>query len=310
MRVSFHPKAIYFLIALPFIGFTAYTQSTEANLQMASPLKLNYFLYQLKGKFVGCKKAKELGFCFSLHHLPTIGDGKILCEKKTDEAFSTVIGPHQLRKGKEYFIRPFAIIADKIVYGNEQTLSTINQQFEIGEKAFGGKIAYVFEPQDKLYVKGEIHGIIVADEDLKEKYSWNSTIETKHQKSTISISNQLEEGLGFGSINTQKITKEISNKKAELSTSTPVNTIQFSAAEICARLKLNSYEDWFLPSLNEMQLIWFNQTAELNLVSKTVYWTSTTYNPNKAFAFAFKEPPLRKEVNQELKFSIRPIRYF
>jgi hypothetical protein len=275
------------------------------------PTKRSYFIFQLTGKISINQNVKEVGFCYAEHHSPTVKNDKIICnQNKESNSISSLIGQNSLKKGKIYFVRAYCVVDGFVKYGNEENFSTEHQQYEIGEKAFGGRIAYVFEPQDKLFVKGEIHGIVVAESDLRESHTWSTTIQSNRNEFIISTTKQLDEGVGNGKTNTRTIASEIRSKIQDLNVNVPIKIVHYSAAEICATLKLNSYNDWVLPSLNEMQIIWFHQTLELNLSSKNVYWTSTSYSPNKAVAFAFKETPLIKEVNQGFKFAIRPVRYF
>jgi hypothetical protein len=273
------------------------------------PVKLSYLISQFKGEVK--MKAKEVGFCYADHKNPTIMDSKIVCNQSSaSSTISTIVGQNQLRKGKTYYVRTYSIVDANVLYGNEETIQLENQQYEIGEKAFGGVIVYVFEPNDRYFVKGEVHGIVAAESDLIGKYSWNATVESNSTKTTLAPTSSLGENLGFGKANTKIITADIRNKIQGLKTSGSVKTFHPAAAEVCSTLKLNSFDDWFLPSLKEMELIWFHQTPELNLSTKSIYWTSSSFSFNKAVAFAFKELPLIKEVNQDQKFAIRPIRYF
>lgn len=131
------------------------------------------------------------------------------------------------------------------------------------------------------------------------------------KKTTISPTKQFGEELGMGGANTRTITYDTREMIQNLNNNTStIRLINPSAAEICSKLNQNSNDDWFLPSLKEMEMMWFHQTEQLKLKRKNVYWTSTSSNSNKALAFAFKDTPLIKAVNQNQKLSIRPMRYF
>lgn len=306
-----HLRLVYISLFFACITNDLSGQLNDSGITTSKPARLSNLITLLKAEISSNLKAKEVGFCYADHSSPTIQDGKIICKQsKETNSISTIVGQNQLKKGKTYYVRAYSIVGSSVLYGNKETISLELQKYEIGQRAFGGIIAYIFEPRDKLYVKGEIHGIIAAESDLPGTHSWNTSIDVNKKKFTISLTKPLDEGLGNGATNTRTITSDLRNRLQELSINSPVKSIYPAAAEICSTLKLNSFDDWFLPSLNEMEIMWFHQTAELNLSSKIVYWTSTSYNTNKAVAFAFKETPLIKEVNQELKFAIRPMRYF
>lgn len=299
------------IILLIGISRTLLGQANNGTITTYKPTKINYSIYQLKAEISLGKKSKEVGFCYADHPFATIEDGKIIClQSNEDYSISAIIGQNQLKKGKTYYVRAFSKVGKSILYGNEEIISLNQQLLEIGQNAFGGIIAYIFEPQDPLFIKGEVHGIVAAESDLTETYAWNTTIEIDKKESVISLTKQLEDGIGNGKANTRTIDSEIQNRIKELKINGQVRSINQAAAEICTNLKLNSFSDWFLPSLKEMEIMWFHQTTVLNLDRKKIYWTSTSYNPNKAIVFAFRDTPLIKEVKQELKYNIRPMRYF
>ena len=69
------------------------------------------------------------------------------------------------------------------------------------------------------------------------------------------------------------------------------------AANICANLTLGGYSDWFLPSKDELNLIWLNlvdpdgdtfnsgfgDTNNLGGFVSNLYWSSTEYDSNSAW---------------------------
>jgi len=82
------------------------------------------------------------------------------------------------------------------------------------------------------------------------------------------------------------------------------------AAKICADYTGGGYEDWFLPSLNEMGMIVDNlQTLDppSGGLSESEYWTSSESDNNSSWCQAFDG---RGEVDRTSKFKVRPVRAF
>jgi hypothetical protein len=291
------------------------TQGKETKILTAQPYKLNYFMYQLKGNIdtddiTIVDITTEVGFCISDHPIPTVNDTKIICKTNFKKSFNTIAGTNYLKKGKKYYVRSYSIIANDLIYGNEQEISTLDQHFNIGEEYQGGIIVYIFEPSDQLYIKGEVHGIIAAPADLKETYSWDCIIDSKLGKQRIITSKTTKDEVGTGKFNTKILLEEFQQRLQLLNTVNQVTYSDAPAAKICGELTLNGYKDWFLPSLSEMMLMWFHQNEKMKLKSKMLYWTSTTYNTNKAVSIGFASPPMINEKSQQMKLAIRPMRYF
>jgi hypothetical protein len=61
-----------------------------------------------------------------------------------------------------------------------------------------------------------------------------------------------------------------------------------SAATLCDTLVLNGYSDWFLPSLNELQLMYYNlHLFGLGSFAVLQYWSSSQDNPSNAWYMDF-----------------------
>ncbi|MBL4706450.1 MAG: DUF1566 domain-containing protein [Flavobacteriales bacterium] len=95
-------------------------------------------------------------------------------------------------------------------------------------------------------------------------------------------------------------------------------TTSGTAADICMNLSLNGYNDWFLPSKDEMTEM-YNNMAAINTTAtanggttfdeSVLYWTSTQHDADKAFDIYF----LNGLTDSTLKlnyFSVRAARSF
>jgi hypothetical protein len=160
----------------------------------------------------------------------------------------------------------------------------------VGKHHQGGIIAYIFESGDIGHVNNQIHGIIVAENDIKQNLSWGC-------RGTI-IGNTSRE-IGTGLTNSNKI----------------VNICKDStfAAKACLELELNGYKDWFLPSLYEMFKVYDNRAyiGNFNTNPNSMrYWVSTEGNNDYGYAMDFFDAATRTGTKDNNGYHVRPIRYF
>jgi uncharacterized repeat protein (TIGR02543 family) len=63
-----------------------------------------------------------------------------------------------------------------------------------------------------------------------------------------------------------------------------------TAADICAKLSLNGYNDWFLPSKDELNLMYENlKVFGVGGVADGFYWSSSEYNAKNAWSQGFDD---------------------
>jgi|TARA_B110000046_G_scaffold179263_1_gene208249 hypothetical protein len=163
----------------------------------------------------------------------------------------------------------------------------------IGDAYQGGTIAYILNPDDAGYDVKQQHGLIVALEDQggMDVLWWNEElgdVETKALGSSI----------GDGFANTELILS--------------VQGEGDYAAKICADYKVSAtdevYDDWFLPSKEELFEIYEN--IDLLGEFKTTYWSSTEADRNTG---AWRQNLYNSAQNVSKKyepFSVRPVRAF
>lgn len=124
---------------------------------------------------------------------------------------------------------------------------------EIGTYYAGGIIFYIFQQGEYGYVAGGIHGLVCAVSDQASSYRWGCT--------STSYGGLL--GVGHGLANTINIARKCTN----------------SAAKLCYDLQLAGYDDWFLPSRDELLKMYQN----LKIYGKgdfrsAYYWSSSDYD--------------------------------
>jgi len=225
------------------------------------------------------------GVCWSTTSNPTIS-----LNTKTNDGIgignftSTISG---LTIGKTYYLRAYATNSIGTTYGTEVNFST-----GIGALYLGGKIAY-------LDASG-IHGFVCALADQSTGIIWSPT------SSLITNANNtvLETTGVYG------ITKSGGRKNTDLIIAT-FGTGSY-AASICAALTTGGAKagDWYLPSQDELNQLWINQTI-LGGFSSPSYWSSNEGGQSITYAyFQYFGNGLQGSIDRSRLLHVRAIRAF
>jgi len=166
-----------------------------------------------------------------------------------------------------------------------QLLKAISKP-NLGDFYQGGIVAWIFQPGEMGYIPGETHGIIASPKDLPILGLWGC-------KGT-SIVGAEENAIGSGKQNTTEIINACSDKN--------------SGAELCTNLQISGYDDWFLPSKQELSAL---GKIMKGLTLPALYWSSTQINENTAEAIQFAmHGMVHMPVSKSAMLRIRPMRYF
>ena len=150
-------------------------------------------------------------------------------------------------------------------------------KFMIGDKSQGGIVAYIDNT-------GE-HGIIAAPEDQSAGIRWINR--------TYSIAGT-GTAIGTGQDNTTKIVQ--------------IQGDGIYAAQLCDDLVLDGYNDWFLPSKDELKVLYENKNL-IGGFTSDYYWSSSEYNKNYVWIQSFDDGYQTKSSNDEL-YRVRCVREF
>ena len=139
----------------------------------------------------------------------------------------------------------------------------------IGEAYGGGVIFHLWRGAD-----GVQHGLIVGLTDLSTSQAWSNVTGT----AIGSTAQSTWDGLS----NSNAIVGQVGHTS--------------SAAKLCLDSTDNSQTDWYLPSIDEINLI-FNQRFEINKklsivggatqIGSNFFWSSTEFNSSNSYTFNF-----------------------
>jgi hypothetical protein len=176
-------------------------------------------------------------------------------------------------------------VTNAVNSGEVTAAFTATAEVAVGDNCGGGIVAYILQSGDPGYDASVQHGLIAAAANQSTSAPWGC-YET-------SISGANGTAVGTGEQNTIDI-------EAGCAT-------HGTAADICANLSLGGYNDWFLPSLDELVKLYNNK--DLIGGFGWQYWSSSEYSSADAWTYYFDMDDAYYPPKNYLLY-VRAVRYF
>jgi hypothetical protein len=194
----------------------------------------------------------ERGVCYSTSPNPTISGSKTIDGGGPGffTSYLSALLPNTL-----YYVKAYATNSAGTGYGDQVSFTTMS--FAIGQ-AYGGGIIFYLDGTGQ-------HGLISATSDQNPRPQWGCYGTSIPGTSTA---------IGTGQANTTLIVNGCSEAGR--------------AARICNDLVLGGYDDWFLPSKDELNLM-YAQKAAIGGFHNNYYWSSSEYSANYAWDMNFTD---------------------
>jgi hypothetical protein len=141
---------------------------------------------------------------------------------------------------------------------------TVNPAVAVGDSYGGGKVAHILVNGDTGYDANVQHGLIAATADQSTGIQWYN--------GGYVVTGATGTAIGTGQANT-----------------TAIVTIQGAgsyAAQLCNDLTVGGYNDWFLPSKDELDKLYINKVAIGGFADNT-YWSSSEGDTHNAWSQYF-----------------------
>jgi len=184
--------------------------------------------------------------------------------------------------------------------------------YKIGDTYGGGKVAYIFQSGDSGYIENQEHGLIAAEADVNTTYqdAWDGDSYTGTyvwSTSQFKISNNTDyayqelattgTAIGDGAGNTKKILAKY-----------PVAIYPNSAAAVASEYRGGGFNDWFLPSKDELKQLYVSKSLVGGYVD-FIYWSSSEMSPSVAWYHIFINGLQGDSIKSYFK-RVRPVRVF
>ncbi|MHA8089964.1 FISUMP domain-containing protein [Aquirufa antheringensis] len=204
------------------------------------------------------------GICWSTTATPTVSDNKTTDGTLSGTFTSSITG---LTAGTTYYVRAYATNAIGTGYGDAQSFTTSSPALilpTIGSSYGGGKVAYVYQNGDPGYSSSSIPVLIAANADQVGNLSGGTALWS------ITGGSGVAQKVGLIGSSFEALGAGLSNTNAIISAYGTGNY----AAKFARDYTDGTYNDWYMPSINELGKLYLNRVA-IGGFSTQYYWSST-----------------------------------
>ncbi|MBD0390413.1 MAG: DUF1566 domain-containing protein [Nostoc sp. C3-bin3] len=196
------------------------------------------------------------GVCWNTSPKPTVALATKTKNRADTGSFSSIL--FGLTANTTYYARAYVITSLDTLYGQEHSFTTLakDNNLSLGQYYSGGIIFYLDNTKE--------HGLVCAPQDVGPA-KWGCE---------FTLTGGTTPQIGAGAKNTKAIIAACSEETF--------------LAKVCDSVELNFYNDWYMPSLEELRLMYENVYLKGRGNFGRIYQSSTEYDHASAWAIQFQ----------------------